>query len=369
MLTPRELRHDLHQHPELSLQEHRTTRVLKKNIKSLCKHYNCECSFFQPLETGLIIDYNPVNSDYILLRADIDALPIKEESGVKFHSLNDNMHACGHDLHTAILYGTLQYVLRNQFQKNIIFLFQPAEEENGGAQKILESGVLGNYNITRAFALHVTDEYKHGTLASRPRVLFASSLELDIHFSGRSSHIAFPEQGRNALLALTNFLNRVDSVLGDEPDEAVLGFGQATAGKARNIIARNAQLMGTLRTSTMERTDYYVKRLEDALSTIQKSTGVDYELQKGAQYREVYNDPLLFQKFRYSLPHNFSFIQCSMKMTAEDFGYFTEQYPAVMLWLGTRKGEHQAGLHNSKFCPSDDIIDTGIEVYKTLLNM
>ncbi|HMA62352.1 MAG TPA: amidohydrolase [bacterium] len=369
MLTPRELRHDLHQHPELSLHEHRTTRVIKNNVEELFKKFSCDFSLLQPLETGLIIDYNPVNSDYILLRADIDALPIKEKSGAKFHSLNDNMHACGHDLHTAILYGVLQYVLKNQIQQNIIFLFQPAEEENGGAQKILDSGVLDKYNISEAFALHVTDEYKHGILASRPRVLFASSLELDIHFSGRSSHIAFPDQGRNALLALTNFLNQVDSIVGEKTNEAVLGFGQAKAGKARNIIARKAQLMGTLRTSTMEKADYYVKRLEDVLCTIQKSTGVDYELQKGAQYREVYNDPILFQKFRYSLPRNFSFIQCSMKMTAEDFGYFTEQYPAVMLWLGTRKGEHQAGLHNPKFCPSDDIIDTGIEVYKTLLNM
>src|SRR6056297_1464724 len=112
MFSPIELRHDLHQHPELSLEEARTTRVIRKNIQNMFSAYSQNYSIHTPLDTGLLVDYNPVDlGEYTLLRADIDALPIKEKTAAKFKSVNDNMHACGHDVHAAILYGTLEYVL------------------------------------------------------------------------------------------------------------------------------------------------------------------------------------------------------------------------------------------------------------------
>jgi len=367
MLSPKQLRHDLHKHPELSLQETRTTGVIKENIEALFSKNNVNFPLLKPLKTGLLVNYNPIHSNsYILLRADIDALPIKEKTGVKFQSINDNMHACGHDIHTAILYGTLIYVIKNEINKNILFLFQPAEEEHGGAKNILKSGVLDENNIKRAFALHLSDDYPQGVIASRPKILFASSLEMDIKYQGRSAHIANPEKGKDALFALTRFLEKSRIYIESRDDPTLLGFGRAYAGKARNIIAEQAILKGTLRTKTMAESKTVLKDLLHILDKISNKLNIDYQLIKGAQYREVYNDPLLFSKARYALSRELSFINCEMKMTAEDFGYFTEKYPSFMFWLGTRKN-NKTGLHTPYFLPDDEVIDMGIDINKILL--
>ena len=370
MLNPRELRHDLHQNPELSLEEFRTTEVIRKNIQNMFATYGKNYSILAPLETGLIIDYNPVDlGEYILLRADIDALPIKEKTAAKFKSKNDNMHACGHDVHTAILYGTLEYILKHDIQQNILFLFQPAEEESGGAKRIINSGILDRYKITRAHALHVNDEYDAGDVAFRPNVLFASSLEIDIEFTGKSTHVANTEQGKNALLALAQVLQSCDELSKNTSEKIILGFGVAHSGTARNIIPGKATLKGTLRTPSMNMAKDYFQSIENILQQVKESSGVDYHIQKGAQYKEVTNAPALYEKAKYALAHKFSFINCEMKMTAEDFGYFSDLYPSLMLWLGTRKHGEPTGLHSPYFLPDDDIIELGIEVYKVLLRL
>ncbi|MCF7886210.1 MAG: amidohydrolase [Candidatus Marinimicrobia bacterium] len=370
MLSPRELRHDLHKHPELSLQEERTTRVIKENIELMLDKYGHSYKIQRPLKTGILLDYCPLDSkEYILLRADIDALPIQEKTGAKFQSINENMHACGHDIHTAILYATLRYVLKNQIQKNLIFLFQPAEEESGGAKKIIDSKILDEYDIKAAYALHINDEYSAGTIACRPNILFASSLELDVEFEGKASHIANADQGRNALTALSHFLHQTEKLIEKSSEKVLLGFGEAHSGTARNIIPETANLKGTLRTLSMDRANDYFKRIKDVLEQIKSKRGVDYTLQKGAQYKEVYNSPYLFNKAKYALIRDFSFIHCDMKMTAEDFGYFSALYPSLMIWLGSRTGDNVAGLHTPYFLPDDDIIETGLEINKRLLGI
>lgn len=370
MLNPKELRHDLHKHPELSLEEFRTTRVLKQNIEELLSEYNTKCRIQRPLKTGLLIDYRKSSSDkYTLLRADIDALPIREKTGAQFQSRNNNMHACGHDVHAAILYGTLEWVVKNQIDQNILFLFQPAEEESGGAKKIIESNLLASFQIEQAFALHVSNEYPVGTVAFRPNYLFSSSLEINIDFQGKSAHIAKADQGKNALLALAEFLHSCDQLVSNSPDKIVLGFGEAHSGTARNIIPDKALLKGTLRTSTMEKGNHYFDKIEKMLADLKNDCGVDYKLTKGSQYKEVYNSPELFAKAKYSLAKEFSFVNCETKMTAEDFGYFSDLYPSLMLWLGTNQGQKRGGLHTPYYLPGDEVIDKGIEVFQSLLHM
>ena len=166
MMSPIELRHKLHASPELMFEEFETTRLLKQNIEKIPG-----VVIHTPTPTGLVIEYTVNSGDYLLFRADIDALPVVEETGIPFASANGKMHACGHDVHTAILYQFLKEVVK----QNLIFVFQPAEEGGGGADILIKTGLLDKFKITKAFALHVNDDFDAGVIASTKGTLFAAS--------------------------------------------------------------------------------------------------------------------------------------------------------------------------------------------------
>ncbi len=362
LLTPYELRHKMHSNPELMFEEFGTTSLLVENI-SLIKNIK----IFRPLETGLVAEYRINDGGYILFRADIDALPIKEESGSPFTSQNNCMHACGHDVHTSILYGLMRYVVENKINKNILFLFQPGEEGGGGAEKIINSGILNNYKIEKAFALHVTDEYKQGVIASSPGTLFASSFEVDIEFFGKSAHVAFPENGNNAFEALILFLDKVNELIKMEEEKIIFGYGKVSSGTVRNIIPAYAKIEATLRTLSRKKSEIFYDKINILLKDIENETGVKSKISTGSLYTEVVVDEKLYKRCREILAGKFEFIECGYKMTGEDFGFISKLYPSFMFWLGTGKGK-QFGLHNPKFLPDDSIINTGIEIYKAILN-
>jgi N-acetyldiaminopimelate deacetylase len=362
LLDPVELRHQLHSYPELMFEEYRTTKLLVDNISLLDN-----IKIFKPLDTGLVVEYSVNNGGYLLFRADIDALPIIEETGVFFSSQNNCMHACGHDIHTSVLYGLLRYAAANKINKNILFLFQPGEEGGGGAERIINSGILRNYNIEKAFALHVTDEYEQGVIASSPGILFASAFEVDIEFFGKSAHVAFPENGKNAFEALVRFLAKVKELIKSEDEKIIFGYGKIDSGTVRNIVPAYAKIEATLRTLSREKSGIFFEKIISLLKDIEKETGVKSKISKGSLYTEVVVDKPLYQQCRSILTKKFEFIDCGYKMTGEDFGFISKIYPSFMFWLGTRKGE-QFGLHNPRFLPDDSIIEKGIEIYKAILS-
>ena len=362
MLDPVELRHTLHKFPELMFEEFKTTEILLKNIEGISN-----IKILRPLKTGFIAEYKVNNGNFYLFRADIDALPIKEETGVSFASTNDLMHACGHDIHTSVLYGFLQYVVMNKINRNILFLFQPGEEGGGGAEQIINSGILKNYNIDKAFALHVTDEYKEGTIASTPGTLFASAFEVDIEFFGMSAHVAFPEKGKNAFEALILFLTKVKELADAENEKILFGYGKIKSGDVRNIIPAYAKIEATLRTLSRKKSEEFYNKIISLLGTIERESGIKYKITTGSLYTEVNVDKNLYEECRKLLKGKYEFIDCGYKMTGEDFGFISKLYPSFMFWLGTRTGE-QFGLHNPKFLPGDSIISKGIDIFKVILN-
>ncbi len=361
-LTPIELRHKLHQIPELLFKEFQTTSLLLDAVNELPV-----VKIHRPLETGLIVEYSVNDGDYLLFRADIDALPIKEETGISYASTNQNMHACGHDVHSSILYGLINYVVESQIDRNIIFIFQPAEEGGGGAEKIIKSEILNQFNIVKAFALHVTDEYSVGTIASTAGVLFATALEINIEFIGKSAHIAFPEEGKNAFNALRLFFDEVDKISINEENPFLIGLGKIYSGTARNILPSSALVEGTIRSLEFFVSEELIIQLKNILKYIKDKTGIDFKFSKGSFYKEVLVDENLFNKYSKVLSDNFNFIDCGYKMTGEDFGYFSHLYPSFMFWLGTSQGE-RFGLHHPKFLPDDSIIEVGISALKEILN-
>ena len=219
--SPIQLRHHLHQYPELAFEEFRTSNTILQSIKNL--DGADKLKIHSPMDTGLLIEYTINDEEYLLFRADIDALPIQEENEIEFKSTNEFMHACGHDVHTSILYSFLIYVLDKKPDQNILFLFQPAEEAGGGAMKFYSTEVFNQFKIKNAFALHVTDEYPLGTIASTPGVFFASALEIDIEFTGESAHVAFRNEGKNAFNALRLFLDAADDLQSQFKESILLG--------------------------------------------------------------------------------------------------------------------------------------------------
>jgi len=361
-MTPIELRHKLHQIPELMFQEFETTKLLISVISKLP-----DIKIHRPLETGLIAEYIVNDKDYLLFRADIDALPIKEETGFEFSSSNNFMHACGHDVHSSILYGFLKFVVENKVNQNILFLFQPAEEGGGGAKRIIDSGILEKFKIEKAFALHVTDEYNFGTIASTSGVLFASAFEVDLEIYGKSAHVAFPENGIHSFDALRLFLDKVDKLIKQKNERIIFGYGKVSAGTARNIIPAFTRAECTIRTMDMKNSVKFFDELKLILDEIKSSKGIDYDLHKGPLYSEVVVNDELFKMYSSLLSKDYNFIDCGSKMTGEDFGFFTKLYPSFMFWLGTFKNKRY-GLHTPKFLPDDSIIDVGIEIFKKTIH-
>lgn len=362
MISPIELRHSLHQNPEIMFEEFQTTQLLYDNLSKIQ-----QLKIYRPLPTGLVVEYKVNDGKYLLFRADIDALPIKENTGWEWASKNDNMHACGHDVHTAVLYSFIQYVVENKIDRNIIFLFQPGEEAGGGAVKIIESGILDNFDIEYAFALHVTDEYDFGTVASTDGVLFVSSVECDIEIFGKSSHVAFPKNGINAFNTLRYFLDLIDKDVEQATEPFIFGYGKVLAGQARNIIPNYAKAECTVRALSLQKQEEYLDIIKNNLIKASEKFGAKFELNVGPKYAEVNINSSLYQKVMPLISQKFNFIDCGVKMTAEDFGYFAKRYLSFMAWLGISKGEKN-GLHNDKFLPSDDSIELGRELFITILN-
>jgi N-acetyldiaminopimelate deacetylase len=361
-LDPVELRHVLHKNPELMFEEFKTTELLKRNIERMDN-----IKIHRPLNTGLIADYKVNDGNYYLFRADIDALPIKEDTGVSFTSNNNFMHACGHDVHTSILYGLLKHVVKRKINKNIIFLFQPGEEGGGGAEKIINSGILDDYKIEKAFALHVTDEYKVGVIASTPGILFASAFEIDIELFGTSAHVAFPENGKNAFEGLIQFLSKFDKLVKEQSEQVIFGYGKITSGEVRNIIPAYAKIEATLRTLSRKKSEAFLNKIISLLGTIEQESGIKYKITTGSLYTEVDVDKKLYEQCRNVLSDKYEFLDCGYKMTGEDFGFISKLYPSFMFWLGTRTNI-KYGLHNPKFFPDDSIINKGIDIFSIILN-
>jgi len=361
-MNPVELRHLLHETPELGLKEYKTTEILIEHISPIPN-----VKIHRPLETGLLAEYRVNEGPFFLFRADIDGLNIKEENDIPFKSKSNFMHACGHDVHMSVLYGFLQWVVEKKVEKNIIFLFQPAEELILGAQKIFDSGILDSFNISSAFALHVTDEYPEGTIASTPGVLFASAFELDVEFYGVNSHVAFPHNGKNAFNAMRMFFDTVDKIPKDPAVPFVFAAGKITAGEVRNIVPAFAKFEATMRSLSSHKSEIFYKKLEEVLDGIKIITGVDYAIKKGAFSKEVVCNKGLYEEAFKKLSPHYNFIDCGYKMTAEDFGFISQRYPSFMFWLGTGLGE-TCGLHNSRFLPGDEAVLIGIDILSKIIS-
>ncbi|WP_313175593.1 N-acetyldiaminopimelate deacetylase [Streptococcus parasuis] len=357
-------RRALHQIPELGMEEFKTHAFLMETIEGLLQ----DCSFSQvrTWETGILVYLTgSAPQKTIGWRTDIDGLPIVEETGLDFKSLQpDRMHACGHDFHMTIALGLLEKMAEQQPKNNLLFLFQPAEENLAGGMLMYEAGAFGDWLPDEFYGLHVRPDLKVGQMATNRATLFAGTCEVKIRFTGKGGHAAFPHTANDALVAASYFVTQVQSVVSrnvDPIEGAVVTFGSMHAGTTNNVISETAFLHGTIRALTQSMSLLVQKRVREIAEGIALSFGVDLEIELNPSgYLPVENNPQLADGLMtfFEQVDGVEMIDCPPAMTGEDFGYLLNKVPGVMFWLGV---DTPYPLHNPRLSPKEEVLPFAVD--------
>ena len=357
-------RRTLHQIPELGMEEFKTHAFLMETIEGLLR----DCSFAQvrTWETGILVYLTgSAPQKTIGWRTDIDGLPIVEETGLDFKSLQpDRMHACGHDFHMTIALGLLEKMAEQQPKHNLLFLFQPAEENLAGGMLMYEAGAFGDWLPDEFYGLHVRPDLKVGQMATNRATLFAGTCEVKIRFTGKGGHAAFPHTANDALVAASYFVTQVQSVVSrnvDPIEGAVVTFGSMHAGTTNNVITETAFLHGTIRALTQSMSLLVQKRVREIAEGIALSFGVDLEIELNPSgYLPVENNPQLADELMtyFEQVDGVEMIDCPPAMTGEDFGYLLNKVPGVMFWLGV---DTPYPLHNPRLSPKEEVLPFAVD--------
>jgi amidohydrolase len=363
------LRHQLHEHPELSGREKETTKLLKMllrnaglKVTTYKEHYG--------LIAELIVDEK---KPYVALRADIDALPIKEQSEAAYISRKAGiMHACGHDSHTAILLGAAiaMMQIKDELDGNVRFIFQPAEEiTEGGSSQMIKDGVLEN--VKAIFGLHAYPYLKTGEIGYKYGVMLASADTFEIEIFGKSSHGARPHEGVDAILVTSMAVNSINHIVSRQIDPlhpAVISLGTIEGGKAANVICDHVKLCGTVRTVNHDVRHAIPKMMEISLQGITKSMHATYKFDYTFGSPEVCNNAAMVDIVRHAaekiIGREKSIDLMDPVMGGEDFGRYLEIVPGAFFRLGTCNPDKGTCVpqHNSRFDVDDDALQYGMKI-------
>ena len=355
-----QIRRDLHRIPEIGFKEWKTQQYILDYIGTL----SLEFVEVKTWKTGVIVKVNGKNPKKIIgYRADIDGLPITEETGYEFASIHEGMmHACGHDVHTTIGLGLLTKAVSERIDDDLVFLFQPAEEGPGGALPMLESEELKEWKPNIILGLHIAPEYAVGTIATKEGLLFANTSELYIDLKGKGGHAAYPHTANDMIVAASHLVTQLQSVISrnvNPLDSAVITIGKITGGTVQNIIAEKSRLEGTIRTLSVESMKRVKSRIESIVAGIEASFQCEAIIDYGAMYHQVYNHEELTREFMEFVHKqtDMNVITCTEAMTCEDFGYMLREIPGFMFWLGVNS---EYGLHHAKLKPDEEVIEKAI---------
>lgn len=367
-------RRDLHRIPELDFELPETMSYVRGVLDAL------SCEVWEPCRGALCAYFDLGRPETVALRADMDALPVAEATGAPYASERPGrMHACGHDGHMAMALGAAAWVDRvmagrepgsraEDLPRNVLLVFQPAEETTGGARVVCESGVFGRMGVTRIFGFHLWPDLPAGALASRPGPLLARSSETTVSFHGRSSHIARWQEGADALAAAARFVPSAEAMCGrlsrERGEPCLLRFGRLEAGTVRNAIAGEARAEGSLRVFSDEMFDRARGALRTLAEGAAKTEGCAVDVTFSEGYPPVDNDAALFSLVERALPGMGRIGE--PLLIAEDFAFYQRCLPGVFLLLGTGTG---VALHSDGFDFDERVLLAGVEAYRRLLLM
>lgn len=362
-----EIRRHIHQNPELSGQEHATAKLVFSKLKKLGLDPQ-----FHLEKTAVIAPISSGSGGSVILRADMDALPIDEKTGLPYCSGTKGvMHACGHDMHTAVLLGAAQLLnqTKDLWQGTVHCLFQPSEEvEPGGAFRLIEAGAVPQADSI--FGLHVNTDHDTGSVGVKQGLDFAGITAFDIVVHGKGGHGATPQVTIDPIVCASTLVIQLQTLVSREvsPFEPVtLTIGEFKAGSQRNVIPDEARLHGTIRCHSKELLEKLMQRITGMVSATAQSFRTQAEVIYLKTFPPTNNDPEIAQKFQMVFESlagdNRLEIRHNPSMYAEDFAFYQQKLKGIFIHLGVRPVDgsfNGCGLHSSSFTPDEQAIKTGI---------
>ena len=368
-----EKRRQLHRIPEAGFAEFKTQKAITDTLDELGIPYTTERTWV----IGMIEGKLP--GDVIGLRADIDALPIEEPEGCSFRSEHPGMmHACGHDMHTAILLGAAKVLMgiRDQLPGKVKLLFQPAEETDGGAEPMVAAGAVENPHVDRVYGLHVMPNLPLGTIETRVGTLNASTDSVRITIHGVAGHGAYPERSTDAIVCAAQVITALQTVVSrnlSPLSSAVLTFGVIEGGTAQNIICDKVLLRGTLRTANSEIRAMMKRRITEVTEGVAKAMGCTAETDIIPGYAALVNNSQEAMRIRRVAGRLFGEENAVEKpepsMGGEDFSFFSDQAPGAFFHVGCSAREKMPAppLHSKDFAPDERCLTIGALMHVALV--
>ena len=330
-------RRDFHKHPELGFEEHRTAKVIADKLKSNGIEVRTGIG-----KTGVIGDlYSKGGGKTMALRADMDALPVQETGDVSYKSQNDGiMHACGHDGHMAMLLGAAKIFSQNKdrLSKNIRFIFQPAEEQEGGARYMIADGCLKNVDVI--YGMHLWNFQPYGKIGVKSGPVMAAADIFDITVKGIGGHGAVPQGTVDAIVTSSNLIMTLQTIVSRNTDplqSTLITVGKIEGGHGFNIIADEVKLRGTVRAMTEENRQMVKIRMQEIIDGVSKSTGAKIDMDYQDGYPSTINDERAtqtVQKTAYKIVED-GVVEPYLTMGAEDFSYYLQKVPGSFFFIGS----------------------------------
>lgn len=352
-------RQALHRIPELGHQLPKTFDYLRQQLCVL------HCQIFMPTPCCLCAWFDFGADDAVAVRSDADGLPIEEQTNLPFASIHPGqMHACGHDGHMAMLLELARYLDEGAAPKhNVLLIFQGAEETDGGAKALCDTGILEKYQVKAVFGMHLWPQLPAGSIYTRPGEMLSRSCEVTVEFFGRSAHVAKAEQGVDAMAAGVAFYQKAAALEKSLPknEPRLLSFGKMESGSVRNAISGYTRLEGTMRTFRDETFEALRQGLQELCREIEEGFGCKASLHISQGYPPVYNDPGLLERVQQITRVN---MLEKPSMITEDFSFYQQRIGGVFFFLGT--GQTPA-LHAADFDFDPGILEEGAKFWQSLI--
>lgn len=365
-----DVRRRLHQCPELLYDLQETSSIVRETLDSLNIDFRSGVA-----ETGILATIGSGNGNCIMLRADMDALPIAELADVDFKSKNNGkMHACGHDCHTAMLLGAARLLKEKEHDLpgTVKLCFQPAEEGGAGGKRMCDEGVMLDPKVSKVFGLHVWPMIPTGALTGRPGSFLAATNSFEIRVKGKGGHAAMPHLCIDPVVTAAKIVTSLQTIVSREqnPTEAaVISFTAINSTSSYNVIPAEVTIMGTIRSLTEKNKDRLKQRLAEAASALASVDRCEAEFVSiGEDYPETYNDPELWdavQQMGTRLVGSGNFETCDPILGGEDFAYFGKHAPACFVALGCRNEAKGCvyGLHHPQFKADENALHIGTALH------
>lgn len=355
-------RRDIHQHPEILYETHRTSALVAEKLKE----FGCDevvTGIGRTGVVGVIKGRTDTQGRVIGLRADMDALPMQEQTGLDHASKTPGaMHACGHDGHTAMVLGAAKYLAETRnFDGTAVVIFQPAEEGGNGAEAMCQDGLMDRFDIQEVYAMHNVPGLPVGQFAIRSGPLLAAADEFDIHLEGRGGHAAKPHETVDTTVMLSQLIVALQTIVSRNADpilQAVLSVTAVeTSSKAFNVIPQSARLRGTVRTHSNEMRDLIEQRLNEVVQGVVAMMGgtASVTYTRGVPVTINAEDQTGYAE-KAAIAVGGSCTEAPMVMGGEDFSFMLQERPGAFIVLGNGDS---AGLHHPEYDFNDEIIPTG----------